>query len=97
MFELVTTGEWHHIGAMNQGQLTRRVRAALRAAPCSIRELAKQAGIPHSTLVRIAREERLATVDVAERIGKALAVWGNRCLREAKRVQNAVDSYREGV
>ena len=97
VFELATRREWHHIGAMNQEQLTRRVRAALRAAPCSIRELAKHAGIPHSTLVRIAREERLATVVVAERVGKALAEWGKRCLREAQRVQNAVESYREGV
>ena len=89
---------------MNQQQLTRRVRGAIKAAPCSIRELAKQAGIPHSTLVRIARDERMATADVAERVGKALAVWGNRylgwgnrCFKEAERLQNAAESYREGV
>ena len=82
---------------MNQRQLSRRVRAAIKAAPCSIRELAKQAGIPHSTLVRIAREERMATADVAERVGKALAVWGNLCFKEAERLQNAAKSYRKGV
>ena len=97
MAELAIDIERHHIGAMTQRQLTRRVQAAIKAAPCSIRELAKQAGIPHTTLVRITREERLATLEVAERVAGALAEWGNRCLKEAQRVRHAARAYGEEV
>jgi len=44
------------------------VRAALRAWPGSVRRLAKEAGAPHSTLVRIQQGVVGASPDVAERV-----------------------------
>lgn len=97
MVELAIPDKRHHIGAMTQRKLTQAIQAALRAAPCSMRELAKQAKVPHSTLVRIAKGERLATVEVAKRVGRALHVWGDRCLKQVQRVERAVQDFNEEV
>lgn len=79
----------HHNGAMRIDVLTAAVRRALREAPCSTRALAKEAGIPHSTLVRITGGTRNATPAVAEALARALRVWSERCERLAKAVESA--------
>ena len=52
---------------------------ALDQAPGSLRAIAREAGVPHSTLVRIKRGERGATVDVAGSVAEALRRWADRC------------------
>ena len=52
--------------------LTEAVRRALAEAPASVRALAKEAGIPHSTLVRIKQGQLGASVAVASALLKAL-------------------------
>jgi transcriptional regulator with XRE-family HTH domain len=78
---------------MSQERLTLRVRKAIDAAPCSVRELARDAGVPHSTLVRITSGERLATAAVAGRIAAALAVWGRRCRKLANDLDQALADF----
>ncbi len=87
----------HHIGVVPPKRITTQVRRAIDAAPCSLRELARDAGVPHSTLVRIRSGEREATVDVAQRLARALRAWGTRCLTLADSVERAVESARREV
>jgi len=72
---------------MRTDALSTAVRRALREAPCSTRALAKEAGVPHSTLVRIAAGTRNATPAVAEALARALRAWGKRCERLASAVE----------
>lgn len=80
---------WHHIGAMQSDQLTAAVRNALRKAPCSLRALAKEAGVPHSTLVRIQGGTRAATPEVAAAVTMGLQAWAKRCGQLATSVAKA--------
>lgn len=68
----------YHNGTMST-QLTKKVRAALDGAPCSLRALAREAGVSHVTLVRINGGEREATPVVAKAVADALARWARRC------------------
>ena len=68
----------HHIGAMAD-LLTSTVLRALRKTPCSLRALAREAGIPHSTLVRILDGSRNASPDVAEALMSAFGRWSVAC------------------
>jgi lambda repressor-like predicted transcriptional regulator len=63
--------------------LTAAVRHALRDAPCSIRALAREAGVSHSTLVLINGGSLNASVEVADAVRRALLIWGERCGRLA--------------
>jgi transcriptional regulator with XRE-family HTH domain len=82
---------------MNRKALTARVRRALDRAPCSLRRLAREADVPHSTLVRIQKGEREATLDVAHRVARALSAWGKQCQKLAEAVERATRQIRKEV
>jgi transcriptional regulator with XRE-family HTH domain len=60
---------------------------AIDAAPCSDRALAREAGLAHTTLIRI-REGRLhATPAVLERVAAALERWSGQCGMAAEKLR----------
>ena len=71
--------------------LTRQVQRAITAAPCSIRALAREAGVPQSTLVRIQTGEREATLAVAKSVERALGTWGRVCNKAAVSLRSTID------
>ncbi len=71
--------------------LSDAVRDALESSPASLRALAREAGVPVSTLSRILREEREATEDVALRVMAALKVWGDSCQDASSNIRDALD------
>ena len=71
--------------------LTRQVQRAIKAAPCSIRALAREAGVPQSTLVRIQSGERETTLAVATSIERALTNWGRDCTKAATTLRRTID------
>ena len=81
--------DWQHIAAMPSDRLTETVKRAVQDAPCSIRALARAAGVPDSTLVRIVAGERAATPAVATAIARALEGWGAQCGRHAAAIRKA--------
>lgn len=70
--------------------LSNRLREAIELAPCSVRSLAKAAGVSPAILQHIRSGLRAATPDVAERVAAALEHWGARCVRLAAHVRKAV-------
>jgi len=74
---------------MPQDRLSAAVARAIREAPCSVRALARAADVPDSTLVRIVAGERAATLDVADRVARALETWSGRCARLARGIRQA--------
>jgi plasmid maintenance system antidote protein VapI len=86
---VATPGVWQHIAAMPTDRLTETVMKAVRGAPCSVRALARQAGVPDSTLVRIVAGERAATPAVAAAVARALDEWGAQCGQLAKVIRQA--------
>lgn len=78
----------HHNGA-SMDPLSAAVTRALHEAPCSVRALAKEAGVPHSSLVRIQAGQLRATSEVAEAVAKGLRRWGDRCSRLAGAIEKA--------
>ena len=81
----------HHNGAMSD-RLGDAVRKALELAPSSLREIAGEAGVPHSTLVRIMSGERGATPEVAGAVAAALARWGRRCSQAERTIRQALNA-----
>jgi transcriptional regulator with XRE-family HTH domain len=67
-------------------QLTRTVARAIEQAPCSIRELAREAGVSHVTLLRIKNGTHPASPQVARAVADALDRWGQRCSQQADRI-----------
>lgn len=59
--------------------LEEAVRRVLGQVPGSMRELAREAGIPHSTLVRIRQGHLGASPAVAEALADALGRWADEC------------------
>ena len=59
--------------------LEEAVRRALAQVPGSMRALAKEAGIPHSTLVRIKQGQLGASPAVATAVADAFGRWADRC------------------
>jgi plasmid maintenance system antidote protein VapI len=86
---LATPDTRQQIAAMPRDRLTETVTQAVRNAPCSVRALARQAGVPDSTLVRIVAGERAATPAVAAAVARALDEWGTRCGQLAKAIRQA--------
>ena len=80
---------WQHIAAMQRDRLTAAVARAVRGAPCSVRALARAAGVPDSTLVRIVAGDRASTPAVAAAIARALDQWGARCALLARGIRQA--------
>jgi predicted transcriptional regulator len=59
--------------------LTRAVQRALNLAPFSLRALARQANVPHTTLVFVLQGKREATEAVAEALEVALCDLHEAC------------------
>src|SRR3989442_1131291 len=68
--------------------LTRAVREAIGAAPCSERALARAAGVSNVTLVQLRQGQFAATPALARKLAQALDRWGLAC-RSAARVLRA--------
>jgi hypothetical protein len=77
-------------------KLSTAVRRAIRDSPCSIRALAREAGVSHSTLVLIRGGKIEASLDVAVSVSTALLSWGNTCLRFATDIAAAGGTQKEG-
>ena len=74
---------------MGVDSLAPRVIQALEHAPCSLRALAREAGVPHSTLVAIRKGDRTPTWEVADKLQAALTLWGERCHAAAAFIEGA--------
>lgn len=70
--------------------VTNAVRLALAAAPVSLREIARRAGISHAQLARIVAGERRATRGVAQATADALDAIGLECSGGAARVRRSL-------
>ena len=68
---------------------TESVVKGIREAPCTLRALAREAGVAPSVLSRILSGERLATPAVALAVARALDRWGERCKRAATTIRKA--------
>jgi plasmid maintenance system antidote protein VapI len=71
------------------------VRHAIQHAPCSIRALARTAGVSHVLLQGIVTRRERATPRVALKVARALEVWGTLCQTEAARVRTAVQGRQQ--
>ncbi len=71
------------------------LRYAMRQAPGSLRELARAAGVPHSTLVRIRSGKQLATEPVVEAVMGALRAWGGGCWGSYRHLKGELRRFRE--
>ncbi len=66
------------------------LRRAIRRAPCSIRALARTAGVSHVMLQGIVTGRKRATQRVALKVARALETWAARCGGEAAAIRAAV-------
>ncbi len=72
-----------------RANLAGEIRAAIAAAPCTLRALARAANVSHTVLVQIRRGTFLATPAIAAKLAEALEQWGRACQRAAKRLRHA--------
>ena len=72
-----------------RANLASEIRAAIAAAPCTLRALARASNVSHTVLVQIRRGTFLATPVVARRLADALDGWGVTCRRAATRLRKA--------
>lgn len=77
-------------------RLTAHLARAVKAAPCSIRALAREAGVSHTLLAMILRGERAATAAAAVKIAAALERWGERCQHGAAQLRRATTTRGNG-
>lgn len=73
------------------------VRQAIRRAPCSVRALAREAGVSHVMLAEIVASRKRATPRVAMLVARALRRWGDRCYKQAAKVQTTVARSSKGA
>ena len=64
--------------------------AAIEEAPASMRALAREAGIPHSTLVRIRQGRLGVTPAVARAVADALQEWSTVCTEGSDGLKRAL-------
>lgn len=69
--------------------LASELRAAIAAAPCGMRALARRAGVSHVALARMRQGRLAATSRVVLKVAGALEQWGTSCHRAAKRLRAA--------
>lgn len=69
------------------------LRRAIRRAPCTIRALARRAGVSHAMLAAIVRGHERATPRVALKVATALEEWAARCAGEAAAVRAAIEVH----
>jgi transcriptional regulator with XRE-family HTH domain len=72
-----------------RANLAGEIREAIAAAPCTLRALARAAGVSNVALVRIRRGTLLATPTIAVKLAEVLEQWGVACQRAAKRLRRA--------
>lgn len=72
------------------------LRRAIRQAPCSIRALARAAGISHVMLAGVVAGREKATPRVALKVAKALERWATRCANDAASVRASVRGRKRG-
>ena len=77
-----------HIGKVREN-LTAALVDAIDVAPCSLRALARAAGVSHALLQQIKRGDFNATREVAEKVAGALDGWAGRCAGAARKVRAA--------
>ena len=63
---------------------------ALERSPASIRALSREAGLPHSSLVRARQGLIRVTPTVARAVAEALEGWSGRCAEGANRIRTAL-------
>lgn len=69
------------------------LRHSIRRAPCSIRALARTAGVSHAMLAAIVTGQERATPRVAQLVARALERWATQCATEAARVRAALKGH----
>ena len=69
------------------------LRRAIQRAPCSVRSLARAAGVSHVTLALIVQGKQRATPRVALKVARALDEWAARCRKEAAKVREAANDH----
>lgn len=84
------TGEALDILSSTSMTIDAVVRRAIRQAPCSIRALAREAGVSHAMLAAIVVGDERATLRVARRVARALDRWAARCAKDAAAVRTAL-------
>jgi plasmid maintenance system antidote protein VapI len=67
------------------------LRRAIRCAPCTIRALAREAGVSHAMLAAIVAGHERATPRVARKVSRALDSWAARCAKDAAAVRAALE------
>jgi hypothetical protein len=70
--------------------LTLALQDAIHRAPGSMRALAREAGVPHTTLVRVRSGALEASPAVVARVAATLEQWSELCKRHAFRLQQEV-------
>lgn len=73
--------------SMKRRHLSLAVRDAVANAPATLRALAREAGVPHTTLVRVGAGEIEASPALAERLAAVFERWGEVCKRHGFRVR----------
>ena len=94
MAPLATETILYHIGSMESQRDV--VRQILEEAPGSIRELAREAGIAHVTLLHVRDGRHKLSPDKATAVVAALRDWSERCANLADRLEAASERQREG-
>ena len=65
------------------------LRQALEQTPGSIRELAREVGVEHSTLIRLREGDWSVTPEMAARLVAALRRYAARCEASADKLESA--------
>ncbi len=68
------------------------VRRGIRRAPCTIRALARDAGVSHVMLQGIVTGRERASERVALSVARALEKWAAQCIDEAAAIRAAIES-----
>lgn len=79
----------HHIGGNMSDALRETIRQVLEEAPASIRALAREAGVDHSTLLKERDGKRPLPNGRPAELAAALRRWSDRCARLADRLEAA--------
>ena len=67
------------------------LKRAIRRAPCSIRALARTAGVSHVMLAAIVTGKERVTPRVAMLVARALEKWSAECAGEAAAIRAALE------
>lgn len=86
MRSLVAGTVCHHIGGTMTDELRETLRRVLEEAPGSIRALAREAGVDHSTLLKERDGKRSVPDGRARELAAALRRWSERCSELADRL-----------